>query len=507
MTNHLYDALFAPHAENDACFLELDEQGSPAEISFRAFIRRANQMAHVLVSNGVEPGDRVVVQMPKRSEMLELYAAAIQVGAVFLPLNTAYTADEVTYFLKDATPRVVVLTKDMRAGLASVAERLGTAVLTIEADGSGSLNEAKARAPEHFQSVPRAPDDLAGLLYTSGTTGRSKGAMMSHDNLLSNAQALTDLWQITARDTLIHALPIFHTHGLFVAMNTSLLAGARVRFLAGFDLDAILEALPKATLMMGVPTFYTRLLGDARFDRQRTRNMRLFISGSAPMLAETHQAFTERTGHHILERYGMTETNMITSNPYDGERRAGTVGFALPDTEVRLTKLGTDQPTSPGEVGMIEVRGPNVFKGYWQMPEKTADELRPDGFFITGDLGQYDADGYLRIVGREKDLIITGGYNVYPREIEEVLNDINGVDESAVYGVFDPDFGEKIIADVVPLAGADLTEEDLSSVVAAKLARFKHPRVYRIVPDLPRNTMGKVQKNVLRDAYMRELKA
>ena len=502
MTNPLYDALVAAQAENDACFLMIPPEGNTPgrEISFGAFAERVAQIAHVLVEHGVGPGDRVAVQAPKDAEMIALYAATLQAGAVFLPLNTAYTVDELTYFMTDAAPRVIVCQDKMLAALAPVAGSIDARMLTIEADGSGTLTAMAEGRPTRFDTVTRDEDDLAALLYTSGTTGRSKGAMLSHGNLLSNASALVAAWQITDRDTLIHALPIFHTHGLFVATNTSLLAGVRLHFMRGFNLDAVLEALPGSTMLMGVPTFYTRLLADERLTRERMANMRLFVSGSAPLLAETHEAFTARTGHHILERYGMTETNMNTSNPFEGARKPGTVGFPLPGTEIRLADANGD-PVPEGEVGMIEVRGPNVFSGYLNMPEKTAEELRADGFFITGDLGQYDDEGYLMIVGRQKDLIITGGYNVYPKEIEDVLNDLEGVEESAVYGVPHADFGEMILAAIVPESGASLDADALRSNVEAKLARFKHPRTYEMLDTLPRNTMGKVQKNLLRERH------
>lgn len=498
MSNHLFDTLIGRHAGKSATFLKRD--AAPG-LSFDDVLRLSARLAHVLTSHGLAPGDRVVVQAVKSAEMVALYAATIQAGGVFLPLNTAYTRDEVGYFVGDARPRVIVCDAKSHDALSGLAKEVGATLLTLNADGTGTLTEDLDARPASFDTVPRGPEDLAGLLYTSGTTGRSKGAMMTHDNLVSNARTLTEHWRITSDDVLIHALPIFHTHGLFVAMNTSFAAGAAVHFMPAFDLDAIIAALPDATMMMGVPTFYTRLLGDDRLTRDLTSNMRLFISGSAPLLAETHVAFTRRTGHHILERYGMTETNMITSNPYDGERRAGTVGQPLDGVEVRLTDTDTGDEVAQGEVGMIEVRGPNVFKGYWQMPDKTAAELRENGFFITGDLGQVSDDGYLSIVGRAKDLIITGGYNVYPKEIEDVLNDIEGVTESAVFGVPHADFGEAIIAAVVPDTGATLDPAVLAKVVNEKLARFKHPRRYEIVAELPRNTMGKVQKNILRDIY------
>ncbi|RLK07942.1 malonate--CoA ligase [Ruegeria conchae] len=497
MTNTLYDSLFAHHEGNTAPFLQLD---NGQVVSYDAFLQRTAQIAHVLQNCGVSPGDRIVVQAPKLADTIALYAASVQAGAVYLPLNTAYTMAELDYFISDAQPALIVCDSNDKVEFEQLATRSGAKLLTLGGENSSLSREADAQ-PCAFETVDRAPEDLAALLYTSGTTGRSKGAMLSHRNLLSNAQALVDMWGITDGDRLIHALPIFHTHGLFVAMNTSLLAGSKVRLMKKFDTEMILEELPNSTLLMGVPTFYTRLLAHDGFTDEITENMRLFISGSAPLLAETHVAFETRTGHRILERYGMTETNMNTSNPYSGERRAGTVGMALPGTEVIVTNPETGEPLPQGEIGMIEVRGPNVFQGYWQMPEKTAEELRENGFFITGDLGQYSADGYLSIVGRSKDLIITGGYNVYPKEIEDVLNDVDGVQESAVFGVPDDEFGEAIIAALVAEPRAQLQVEQIESIIRNKLSRFKHPRRYELVQELPRNTMGKVQKNVLRERY------
>lgn len=491
MTNTLYDALIAPHAQNDSAFLVLDDGTT---LSYAGFVARVAQLAHVLKDAGVSPGDRIVVQASKLADTIALYGAAVQAGAVYLPLNTAYTQSELTYFIKDAAPTVVICDAGDAGNLAAICGDAAT-VLTLAKDGSGSLSVEANGKPTTFDTVAREPDDLAALLYTSGTTGRSKGAMLSHKNLLSNAGSLVNLWQITKSDRLIHALPIFHTHGLFVAMNTSLLAGVQIRFMAGFDVDTIIAEIPGSTMLMGVPTFYTRLLSDARLTRDLVANMRLFVSGSAPLLAETHTAFEERTGHRILERYGMTETNMITSNPFDGERLAGTVGYALPGTEVEITDNG--HPVAAGEIGMIEVRGDNVFQGYWNMPEKTAEELRDNGFFITGDLGVKAEDGRISIVGREKDLIISGGYNIYPKEIEDVINDLDGVLESAVFGVPHADFGESVLAAVV-LDDANLSDAMIAAQVEPLLARFKHPRRYIITEALPRNTMGKVQKNVLR---------
>ncbi len=496
MSNPLFDALFSPLAGRDSPFLILADGRT---LSGEAFLSLVARQANALRGMGVQPGDRVAAQVPKTPEALALYGACVALGAVFLPLNTAYTGDEVGYFLGDATPRLFVCDAGRAGALHEIAERHGAALLTLDAEGKGSLTDAAAGQPGRIDAADRDPDDLAALLYTSGTTGRSKGAMLTQRNLLSNAQALAGLWRFTPADVLLHALPIFHTHGLFVASNLSLLTGGAMIFLPGFETDAVLAQMPKATAMMGVPTFYTRLLDDPRLTRAATAHMRVFISGSAPLLAETHQAFAARTGHHILERYGMTETNMIASNPYDGERRPGTVGFPLPGVEVRITDQGTG--VAPGEVGQIEVRGPNVFKGYWQMPEKTAEELRPDGFFLTGDLGRVDGDGYLHIVGRSKDLVISGGFNVYPKEVELLLDEVPGVLESAVIGVPHPDFGEAVFAVLVPRQGGALDAGTALAAIRDRLARYKQPKAAVVVDDLPRNTMGKVQKNVLRQTY------
>ncbi|MBU2937741.1 MULTISPECIES: AMP-binding protein [Pacificibacter] len=494
MTNTLYDALIAPHATNTNNFLICDNGST---ITYSGFVRRVAQLANVLKDTGVQAGDRIVVQAPKTADTIALYGAAVQTGAVYLPLNTAYTQSELSYFIGDAGPRVIVCDAKDTAMMQS----FDAEVLTLDMMGTGTLSLAANAASDQCATCPRGPDDLAALLYTSGTTGRSKGAMLSHKNLLSNAASLTNLWQITDQDRLIHALPIFHTHGLFVAMNTSLLAGAQVRFMAAFNQDSVIEELPRSTMLMGVPTFYTRLLDDPRMNKPLCAKMRLFVSGSAPLLAETHTAFHERTGHHILERYGMTETNMITSNPFDGARIAGTVGYPLPGTEVEITNAQTGEPLPSGEIGMIEVRGDNVFQGYWNMPEKTAEELRTTGFFMTGDLGIKSADGRVSIVGRQKDLIISGGYNIYPKEIEDVINDIDGVVESAVFGVPHPDFGESVLAAVILEKDANITPEAIAAHVEPLLARFKHPRKYILRDALPRNTMGKVQKNILRDEF------
>lgn len=496
MANTLFDALFAPLAgRQDALLLLPDGQ----TLSGSAFLTMINRAAHALQACDVRPGDRVAVQVAKSPAALAVYGACVAAGAVFLPLNTAYTAAEVDYFLGNATPRVFLCDPAREAALQPVAAAHGAQVLTLDAAGNGSMAAAMADLSDTFQPVPRGADDLAAILYTSGTTGRSKGAMLTQGNLLSNAQGLAGLWRFSANDVLLHALPVFHTHGLFVATNTSLLTGGKMIFLPGFDADQVLQALPQATVMMGVPTFYTRLLDDPRFTGDLCKGMRLFISGSAPLLAETHRAFKAWTGHVILERYGMTETNMNTSNPYEGERRAGTVGMPLPGVELRIVEGGAD--VAPGEAGVIEVRGPNVFAGYWQMPEKTAEELRPDGWFITGDIGRQDADGYVQIVGRAKDLVITGGYNVYPVEVEAELDAAPGVLESAVIGLPHPDFGEAVFAVLVPRPGAVLDPGAVLAGLTDRLARFKQPKAAVVLDALPRNAMGKVQKAELRKTY------
>ncbi len=496
MTNPLYSALFGRHADAETPFLILPDG---AVWTHRAFVARAAQFAHALRQSGVAVGDRVAVQVAKSADALALYAGCVQAGAVFLPLNTAYTGDELGYFIGNSGARVFICDPKDVAALHPMAARAGAALLSLSAEATGTLAALADAQPTQFDTAARSEDDLAALLYTSGTTGRSKGAMLSQRNLLSNARTLTELWRFTSEDVLLHALPIFHTHGLFVATNITLLAGGAMILLPKFDLDAMIAHLPRATAMMGVPTFYTRLLEDTRFDADLAAHMRLFISGSAPLLASTHEAFAARTGHRILERYGMTETNMNTSNPYDGPRVAGTVGPPLPDVELKVTDPATGAALPDGEIGQIEVRGPNVFMGYWQMPEKTAEELREDGFFITGDLGFVDTQGYVQIVGRNKDLIISGGYNIYPKEIELLLDAQPGVLESAVIGVPDADFGERVLAVVV--ADGPLDVEALKAACTDRLARFKHPREIVVVDALPRNTMGKVQKNVLRDQY------
>ena len=498
MVNPLYDGLFGIHAGKNTPFLHLPHGQI---ITHQEFLGTSAGMAHAITQIGLAPGDRVAAQIEKSPQALALYAACAQAGLVFLPLNTAYTVDELSYFIENSGASLIVCDGKSQDRLSALAGASGAKVETLNADGSGSLTDKAKAMPDSFPTVARSGEDLAAFLYTSGTTGRSKGAMLTQNNLLSNTRTLVDEWRFTADDVLLHALPIFHTHGLFVATNITLAAGGSMIFMPKFDLDQMIARMPEATSMMGVPTYYTRLLGDDRFTKELARHMRLFVSGSAPLLAETHVQFEARTGHRILERYGMTETNMNTSNPYDGERRPGTVGFPLPGVELKITDPETADTLPAGEVGQIEVRGPNVFKGYWQMPEKTAAELREDGFFITGDLGKIDADGYVHIVGRNKDLIISGGYNVYPKEIELVLDEQPGVLESAVIGVPHPDFGETVLGIIVPENGATPETDVMMTAVGAALARFKHPRKIVVLDELPRNTMGKVQKNVLREQY------
>lgn len=460
------------------------------------------RLAHALVSAGVAPGDRVAVQTDKSPEAILLYLACLRAGAVYLPLNTAYTLAELDYFFSDAEPTIVVVRPKMHGEVAPLAQRLGAKhCLTLGTEGDGSLMDLTTDQPATFANAPRSEDDIAAILYTSGTTGRSKGAMLTHGNLASNAEALAIYWRFTSKDVLIHALPIFHVHGLFTATNVILWCNASMLFLPKFDADDIFAVMPQATAMMGVPTFYVRLIQDERLTPDTTRHMRLFVSGSAPLLAETHRAFTAKTGLNILERYGMTETGMNTSNPYDGERVPGAVGFPLPGVSLRITDPESGRELGPGEIGMIEVKGPNVFKGYWRMPEKTEAEFRDDGYFITGDLGRIDETGYVHIVGRGKDLVISGGYNVYPKEIESEIDAIPGVAESAVIGVPHVDFGEGVTAIIVLEPGASLKEADVIARIKDRLAAFKIPKRVIFVDAFPRNAMGKVQKNVLRETY------
>ncbi len=461
----------------------------------------AGRYARFLSDMGVRKGDRVAVQVEKSPQALFVYLACLRAGFVFLPMNTAYREDEVDYLVGNAEPAAILCRPDFEKTARSIADKHGTAhVFTLDADGSGSFTDRAENASADFDTVACDADDLAAMLYTSGTTGKPKGAMLTHRNLASNGLALVESWRFTADDVLLHALPIFHAHGLFVACHCTLLSGARMIWLPGYARETVMELLPKATVFMGVPTFYTRLLAAPEFGREHTRTIRLFVSGSAPLLAETHREFSARTGHMILERYGMTETGMNTSNPYDGDRVPGSVGFPLPGVEARVVDE-ENRPLPVNEVGAIQVRGANVMKGYWKLPEKTKEEFTDDGWFKTGDQGKVDDRGYIYIVGRAKDMIISGGYNVYPKEIEGVIDDLPGVIESAVVGIPHPDFGEVGVAVIVKKADSDLTEEAVLAHVKRHLANYKVPKAARFVRDLPRNTMGKVQKNLLRQDY------
>ena len=496
---NLFDLIAARAPHPDKLALETRDA---TQLTYGELFERSARAANALIKLGVKPGDRVAAQIEKSTDVIVVALACLRAGAVLLPLNTAYTLAELEYFLGDAEPALILCRPDRLEPVRALARKLNLpAVESLGVNRDGTFAEAIAAAPTDFKTVPRASGDLAAILYTSGTTGRSKGAMLTHDNLTSNALALVDCWRFSAADRLIHALPVFHTHGLFVAVNVALLAGATMIFMARFDSDAVIAALPQATTMMGVPTFYTRLLDHPGLNRDSCSSMRLFVSGSAPLLAETHAAWRERTGFAILERYGMTETNMITSNPYDGERRPGAVGFALPEVSVRIADPDGGALLCAGEIGVIEVKGPNVFAGYWRMPEKTAQEFRADGYFITGDLARVDDDGYIHIVGRAKDLVISGGFNVYPKEVETEIDAIEGVLESAVFGAPHADFGEAVTAAVVARPGATLSEQAILSALGARLAKFKAPKQIVLVDALPRNAMGKVQKAALREAY------
>jgi len=462
---------------------------------------RSAQVANFLAELGLRPGDRVSVQVAKSPQSLWLYLGTIRAGMVYHPLNPAYTEEELRYFLGDAEPSLLVCDSSRSQQLQSLCKETGVANLqTLDADGCGSLTDAVENCPRQFDTLETAPGDLAALLYSSGTTGRPKGIMLSHWNLVENARVLADCWGFTGEDCLLHALPVFHVHGLFVAIGCVLMSGASMRWLPGFDAPSVMANLPHSTVMMGVPTYYTRLLAEPTFGRPQCAGMRLFISGSAPLLADTFMEFEQRTGHTILERYGMTETGMNTSNPLDGQRRAGTVGTPLPGVALRVCD-SANQPCELGEVGDIQVKGDNVFVGYWNMPDKTAEDFTADGFFITGDKGVIDEAGYVSIVGRSKDMVITGGLNVYPKEIELLIDELPGVLESAVIGVPHPDFGEVVVAVVVLTEGARLSEGMICDAVKQQAAGFKVPKKVFFADELPRNAMGKVQKVSLREIY------
>ena len=499
MPNHLFSGLLPRDRSGDRiCVISPD--GS--SLTYDEVLARTASYAAAIAAAGVKPGDRVAAQIDKSNEALFLYLGCVRAGAVFLPLNMAYTPAELEYFIGDAEPALVVASSCQAEVVTALASKTSARVETLGPAGEGTLPALAAAADASaWRDVECGPGDLAAVLYTSGTTGRPKGAMLSHENLRSNAAALVEAWRFTPEDVLIHALPIFHTHGLFVATNVTLMAGGSMIFMPKFNPAEVLDWMPRATALMGVPTFYTRLLDDPRLTREAAKGMRLFISGSAPLLADTHRAFAERTGHAILERYGMTETGMNTSNPYEGERIPGSVGTALPGVEVRVTEPESGRPLEREEIGMIEVRGPNVLGGYWKKPEATQESFRDDGFFITGDLGKIDRDGYVWILGRGKDLVITGGFNVYPKEVELEIDAIEGVGESAVIGVPHRDFGEAVVAVVVPEKGASLDEAKMIAELRQRLAGYKVPKRVIVTDELPRNTMAKVQKNLLRERY------
>jgi malonyl-CoA/methylmalonyl-CoA synthetase len=483
--------------------------GTPLFYTWGDLDRASARMANLLVSLKLPEGSRVAVQVEKSVEAMVLYLATLRAGYVFLPLNTAYQSAEIEYFIGNAEPAVVVCTPGNFGWVSKIAFTQGTGhVFTLGDDRTGSLLERAAHHSDVHQPVNKSADDLAAILYTSGTTGRSKGAMLTHGNLLSNAVTLKDYWGWKDGDVLIHALPIFHVHGLFVAIHGALINGSKMIWFAKFDPKAVLAAMPRATVFMGVPTLYVRLLAEPGLTKDAAKNMRLFIAGSAPLLIETFTEWQQRTGHTILERYGMSETIMLTSNPYaadarhggQSERRGATVGFPLPGVGLRVVD-DANKPLPVGEIGNIQVKGPNVFKGYWRMPEKTAEEFTADGWFKTGDVGKVDQRDYVSIVGRSKDLIISGGYNVYPAEIEGYINEMPGVAESALVGVPHPDFGEVGVAVVIAKPGAQLNPDAIVAQLKSQLANFKIPKKCFVVPELPRNTMGKVQKNLLREQH------
>jgi malonyl-CoA/methylmalonyl-CoA synthetase len=505
---NLYAALRAGFpADLDRVAVETADTAQALHYTWRDLERGSAMLANLLESLDLPPASRVAVQVDKSVEALMLYLAVLRAGHVYLPLNNAYQAAEIEYFIGNAEPAVVVCAPRSFAWISRIAFAAGTTnVFTLGEDRSGTLLERAAQMADTHTVVPRRADDLAAILYTSGTTGRSKGAMLTHANLLSNARVLDRHWGWSERgahsDVLIHALPIFHVHGLFVASHGALLSGSRMIWFHRFDPAAVVARLPEASVFMGVPTLYVRMLAEPALSRAQCAAMRLFVAGSAPLLLETFEAWRERTGHTILERYGMSETVMLSSNPYrpQSARRGGTVGLPLPGVGVRVVG-DRGEPLASGEIGGIEVKGPNVFKGYWRMPEKTAEEFTHDKWFKTGDVGRFDDDGYLSIVGRSKDLVISGGYNVYPAEIEGLINALPGVAESAVIGVPHPDFGEAVVAVVVPKPGMRIDAAAMIATLKSQIANFKVPKRLFVVAELPRNAMGKVQKNLLREQH------
>jgi len=487
---------FVAHANDELLCTEKDLSYRYSEID-----RRSAQIACFLTNLGIIPGDRVSVQVAKSAESLCLYLACLRAGFVYHPMNMGYKSTELEYFLTDAEPTVVICDARNEKAIKAASSDTGIKhLLTLNKDGKGTLWEASAGCAETFDTIRRDSTDLAALLYSSGTTGTPKGIMLTHGNLLSNTESLLEAWEFTEKDRLLHALPIFHVHGLFVAIGCVLLSGASMRWLPVYNVRQVLAYLPECTVMMGVPTYYTRLLDDASFTANVASNVRLFISGSAPLLAETFAEFETRTGQRILERYGMTETNMNTSNPLHGERKAGTVGPPLPGVSVRITN-DDGKVLATGEVGNLQVRGPNVFAGYWKLPDKTRQDFTEDGFFETGDKGCIDQDGYVSIVGRAKDVVISGGLNVYPKEIELFIDDLPGIKESAVIGIAHTDLGEAVVAVVVRESDSRISASEIINACKKALATFKMPKRIVFVDELPRNTMSKVQKNVLRETY------
>ena len=498
MPNLLYESLFRNHEKNKDPFLNLV---NGKVICYESFFCMARRYASTFKNFGLSKGDRVAIQVEKSPESLAIYAACVQSGLVFIPLNITYTPNEIYYFLEDSQAKLFVGEFSRERELSKILGKSSVIFETLDIGGHGSLAKKSQKMIESFSIIEMRNDDLVAILYTSGTTGKPKGAMLSQKNLLSNAKELVNSWKFTKKDVLLHSLPIYHTHGLFVAVNVTLLSGASIIFLPKFDVDLVIQNISKATVMMGVPTFYKRLLEEKRFNREITKNLRVFISGSAPLLSETFFEFEKRTGHRILERYGMTETNMNTTNPYEGERRPGTVGLPLPGVELRIVDSETGKVISDGDIGEIEVRGENVFKGYWNMPDKTSEEFKDDGFFITGDTGRIDEDGYLNISGRLKDVIISGGLNIYPKEVEMVLDSQKEVSESAVIGVPHQDLGEVVVGIIVPEKNSKINFEKIEIILKKNIARFKNPRKYFILKKLPRNSMGKIQKSILREKF------
>lgn len=500
MNSNIY-SIFEQHfpASREAIFIETPNGDS---YSYAILEQQVSKIANLLSKQGLNKGDRIAVQVEKSPQVLFLYLACLRAGFIYLPLNTAYTESELSYFIENAEPAVVVCDPESLALFTRIGEKHKLQhVFSLDAQGEGSLLTACEDAPAEFTTTTCDKDDIAVILYTSGTTGRPKGAMITHGNLAANGLALQKTWHWQQQDILLHALPIFHIHGLFVACHNVLLGGSKMLFVSRFDAKNVMQLLPEVTVLMGVPTFYTRLLNLADFNQDVCKNMRLFISGSAPLLEQTFTEFQQRTGHTILERYGMTETGMNTSNPIEGPRLAGTVGLPLPGVETRIVD-DNNQSLPASSVGLLQVRGENVFKGYWRMPDKTAEEFTPDGFFITGDMASYNNQGYISIVGRNKDMVITGGYNVYPKEIELLLDEIKGVKESAIIGLPHKDFGEAVTAIIIPEDMNHVPDEELIiDQLKQELANYKVPKKIIILDQLPRNTMGKIQKNILREKY------